>query len=162
MNLFKHFSSKDKDHERQAPSLHERLASQTKEQKQRLAGFLSRQAERIPNNAKKSILLVFGACMCALCLFMIATPFRTGKPLLNLAPKPSENFNVLLPQYPENSISHGDYALLVSFRKTLDSLRLHDPAVFQTILKERQGLVDSLDFLIRIYRDQGKALLNPK
>lgn len=158
MKLFRKNSHKDDDvNDRFTPG---RLTLWLDQKKRYTADFLSQQMERLPTTGKRIVVLVFGVIMCSATVLVVVRSFSASHQNENVAPKPSDHAKPLIEDYTGNLISHGDYELLVGFRKTLDSLRLHDPMIYQNLLRERQGLIDSLDFLIKIYNSQGKALLN--
>jgi len=160
MKLFRKIFQKRNDEQTQRPSLNERINQKIDSKKKELADFLSMQSERLSVSRKKLLLVTFGIVMGGASLYLLTTPFHATTEVISIAPSPSETPQVIIQDRPENLISHGDYELLVGFRQTLDSLRLHDPFTYQSLLRERQGLIDSLDFLIRLYHDRGKALLN--
>lgn len=158
MKLFKGLSQKRKQ-ETEDLSIRKKIEQEVESRKQELSGFLSKQSERLSPRGKKILLLVFGIILGGAGLLLITQPFRHTTSTLSIASPPSEGPAIIILDHPEDLISHGDYQLLVGFRKTLDSLKLHDPYTYQSLLRERQGLIDSLDFLIRLYQDRGKALL---
>jgi hypothetical protein len=162
MKLFKKLFQKINNDHMQRSSLKDRINDKINSKKKKIADFLSAKSERLSVSRKKLLLVTFGIVMGGTSLYLLTTPFHATTKVISIAPSPSETPQVIIPDRPENLISHGDYELLVGFRQTLDSLRLYDPFTYQLLLRERQGLIDSLDFLIRLYHDHGKALLNHK
>lgn len=49
-------------------------------------------------------------------------------------------------------LTDAEYAMLTSFIQMMDSVRLHDPETYDLIAKDHVGLVDSVKFVISLYK----------
>ena len=49
-------------------------------------------------------------------------------------------------------LTEAEYAMLTSFIQMMDSVRLHDPETYDLIAKDHVGLVDSVKFVISLYK----------
>lgn len=121
--------------------------------KRRLADYLNKASERLSMKTKRRLFASIGIITGCICLLMIVEPLRNPKndsaPILNQAKFPA----VIVP--PDDSdplFSEKDYNMLVDFKTTMDSLKVYDRTAYQEILNGREGLMDSITFLINLYR----------
>lgn len=136
-----------------APALWERLSVKIDKKKRQLAEFLGRHSEKLTLQGKKLSLLLFGIVMGGTSLVLIVKPFRDsaanpysfskeiGKPLF-----------IVPPHQVDTMLSHEEYEMLLGFKQTIDSLKRYDPATYDRFLKGHEGLLDSINFLISIYK----------
>jgi hypothetical protein len=138
--------------EEQIPSsvVSEKVISSIEKTKITLTHFLSRQSEKFSPAGKKLLLLVFGLLMGGISLYLMIEPFRNPVSAERLFSK-QQIQKTIVPQPAPPLISKEEYLLLISYKKTLDSLRRYDPQSYQVLMQHRQGLLDSLEFLIRLY-----------
>lgn len=132
-------------------TLRARLSEIFDKRKRQLADFLGRQSEKLSPQSKKVMLLFFGVMMGGLCLALILKPFHRSainSPFILEAITPT----VIVPKSSMDSLlSHEDHEKLIGFMKVMDSLRKYDHATYDELLKGREGLLDSIRTLIRIY-----------
>jgi len=116
----------------------------------RIANRLSQRFEPLSLRTKKTVLICFGLAVTLACGSMIIRPFiNNDSALTNLLPKGIEMPH--LRSAPDNIFSEEDYLLLMGFKRTLDSLETYDPEVYHQMTQGRQGLLDSIDYLLGIY-----------
>lgn len=141
------------DKQQTDPRMWRKLSVAIEKKKSQLAEFLGRASEKLSSNEKKLALLFFGIVMGGISLTLIVRPFRNS-------PENTYGFSrelhepiTSIPIQPSDSVfSQGDYQLLIGYKHTLDSLKQHDPATYHELLKGREGLLDSINFLIRLYQ----------
>ena len=120
----------------------------------KLADFLGTQSKRLSNKQKKLSLLCFGIIMGSLSLVLMIEPFR--KAPATTSPFISEK--IRLPPIIESqldsqtALSQEELEWLIGFTQTLDSLKLYDSTSYDHLLKDHEGLLDSINFLISNYR----------
>ncbi|HTF21688.1 MAG TPA: hypothetical protein VK658_26595 [Chryseolinea sp.] len=121
-----------------------------------LADVLQKQSERLSPTQKRTALVGIAVIIAMISVAVIAYPFRNGSldssallPMKIHAPS-------LTAPVPDNVFSEEDFLLLTRFKKTLDSLKRYDPQVYNDILKGRDGLLDSVTYLIGLYTLQPK------
>lgn len=121
--------------------------------KRRLADYLNKASERLSKKTRKQLFASIGIIMACICLVIIIEPFRNSKSnpdaIINQAKFPSV---IISPNESEPLFSKEDYDMLVDFKTTMDSLKRYDPASYQEILNGREGLMDSITFLINLYQ----------
>jgi hypothetical protein len=128
-----------------------RLSRRIEKGKRKLADFLNRQSERLSVNGKKTALICFGVIVTLVSVMMIIEPFRNKMThAATFFPAQIEAPSVPKP-FSDDVFSEEDYLLLTGFKKMLDSLKRHDPQVYHEVLKGRDGLLDSVNFLIDLY-----------
>lgn len=116
----------------------------------RIASILSKKFEPLPLRWKKTLLICFGLAVTIACIGMIVHPFfKEDTGLLHILSKRIETPDVRNP--PDEMFPEADYHLLMGFKRTLDSLKVYDPDTYQQMTHDRQGLLDSIDYLIGIY-----------
>lgn len=130
-----------------------RLSDAIEKGKRAIAEFLGRTSERLSPNGKKLSLLFFGIVMGGVSLALITAPFRDSPINAYGLTKELSPPLTTVPIPPSDSIfSQEDYQLLIGFKHTLDSLKQYDPATYHELIKGREGLLDSINFLIRFYQ----------
>jgi hypothetical protein len=134
----------------QASVVREKMISSIEKIKITLTHFLSRQSEKLSPAGKKVLLLVFGLLMGGISLYLMIEPFRNPVSAELLFSK-QQIQKTIVPQPAPPLISQEEYVLLIGYKKKLDSLRRYDPQSYQILMHHRQGLLDSLEFLIRLY-----------
>ncbi len=129
-----------------------RLSDAIEKRKRAVAEFLGRTSERLSPNGKKLSLLFFGIVMGGVSLALITAPFRDSPVSAYGFTKELSPPSTTVPIQPSDSIfSQEDYQLLIGFKHTLDSLKQYDPATYHELIKGREGLLDSINFLLRFY-----------
>jgi len=118
-----------------------------------LADLLNSASNRLSLQSQKRIVILLGIVMACICTEMIMDPFR--RPFQDLYRMPVEYHTpvtVVPPDSLESVLSQQDYKMLLDFKHTMDSLKTDDPTSYEQILQGRESLMDSIDFLIRIYQ----------
>jgi hypothetical protein len=166
MNAMRLFTNrrKEKKYERWAPmtghftvpekpEILEKLSDVLERYKVRVARRLTEWSEFFSVATKKIGLVGFAIAVSAMCLSLMLSPF--SEPVLRkVIVKPVEKHRaIVFPPGGASAISQEDFDKMISFKHILDSLIIHDPATYQILIRGRQSLVDSIDYLIR-YRDQ--------
>lgn len=59
---------------------------------------------------------------------------------------------ITTPGVDDPMLTETEYAMLTDFIQMMDSVRLHDPETYELIAKDYTGLVDSVKFVISIYK----------
>lgn len=117
----------------------------------RFADLLSDRYERLSQRGKKISLLLFGLMMAGASLYLIGSPGESSNVLAEVnAQLPV----AILDQPRQELITLQEYRQLLSFRDALDSLHEVNPALYDQMIRERKGLLDSLELLIRIFQKQ--------
>lgn len=148
-------SNKNQIHNERQPGtgIWERLSGAIEKRKRMIADFLGRTSERLSPNGKKLSLLFFGIVMGGVSLTLITAPFRSSSINTYGFTKELSAPLTTVPVQPSDSVfSQEDYELLLGFKHTLDSLKQYDPATYHELIKGREGLLDSINFLIRFYQ----------
>lgn len=127
-----------------------RLIQSIEMKKRAFANFLSQHYEPLSKRNKKLSLLAFGMVMGGVSLYLILSPFAGAPDSWSFSEK-TEIPKPIIRQPTEPLVTKEEHDLLVSYRSTLDSLKLHDPVSYEILLSNRQGLIDSLNFLISLY-----------
>ena len=85
--------------------------------------------------------------MAMLCLLTTIAPFTNVKTVI---PIPVEKIiTTVTPPVEDPLLSPEDLDMLRDFKHVMDSLKIHDPETYQDILQGRQGLLDSVELLLR-------------
>lgn len=135
----------------QAATTRKRIAMFVQKLQRRCANFLSMHYEGLSEKAKKVSLVTFGIIMSGVSLYFMIGPKQQFRTLAEAAAK----LPVVIPGQPRESlITIQEYKQLISFRRSLDSLRQVNPMMYSRVMHDRKGLLDSLDFLIGLYRKQ--------
>lgn len=135
------------------PALWERLSGIIDKKKHQLAEFLGRQSEKLTPQGKKLSLLFFGIVMGGISLALIVKSFRDSPTNAYGFSKEISKPIFIIPLHQADSMfSREDYEVLLGFKQTIDSLKRYDPTTYEELLKGREGLVDSINFLISIYQ----------
>lgn len=122
--------------------------------KRRLADKLGTLSERFSTKTKKWAVILTGLACATICIATIAIPFiKTKKtPLYGNEAMPV----VIRPQEPSSLLSVEEYQLLQGFIHTMDSLKYIDKEAYQKAITGREGMIDSILFLLR---HSGEALI---
>jgi hypothetical protein len=93
----------------------------------------------------------------AICIGIIAIkePFSMASTTGALAKPEYRKHSTVSPFIEERLLTPAEYAMLVGFLDTMDSLRQYDAATYEYILEGHEGLVDSVSFVITLY-EQGQ------
>jgi len=109
---------------------------------------LSRSLNRLPVPAQRRWLILTGCVMAGLCLFMVITPFTKRNMDKRLLPD-GKISTAVTPPPVDPFLSPVDLAMLRDFKNTMDSLKIHDLGSYREILQGRDGLLDSVELLLR-------------
>jgi len=96
-------------------------------------------------------LLLFALSVAAISLTLIVSPFRNSAidKFSRSIPAHLESPMILMPRPLEEPIlSRKDFWILKSYKKAFDSLRRFNRDRYDQLLKGRQGLLDSLNYLL--------------
>ena len=129
------------------------LSEKNQKVKRQLADYLNRMSEKLSIQTKKRILVTVGILMGCICLAMMFEPFRN--PMIDQQVIPHETKVPIVIVPPESNdalLSPEDYSMLLEFKQTMDSLMINDRGSYEEILNGREGLMDSINFLIRLFR----------
>lgn len=165
MKLFSKQSDGQKESDRggiqnapaQKPEWIDKSNEWTQTRKIAIAIWLTRLSEKLTQRGKKTFLIIFAFVVSAICLFLILAPFTVSRGTsANRLPGNDKKHNKTTPPPLTNApvISEGDLNTMIKFRRTLDSLKRHDPDTYNSLTQGRQGLIDSIDFLIRFNEAQ--------
>ena len=115
--------------------------------------FLSRQSEKLSSQQKKLSLLFFGILMGGISLGLIFRPFLNSESGSFTIPEGMKTtITIVPPETREPVIAQEDLTMLMQFKSTLDSLYKFDRPTYEELLRGREGLLDSIDFLIGLYK----------
>lgn len=129
---------------------------------QRWADFMQRRTERLSDNGKRIVLIMFCLMAGSLSIYPVANSFTEPRfarfHILQLSPSPNsgkagdENTRV------DIGISKSDYQRLERFRHYMDSLAASTAGrrTYDGILIHRSGLMDSLYLIEKLYQLQNK------
>lgn len=109
---------------------------------------LSRSLNQMPVRAQRRWLLVTGCVMAALCLFMVITPFTKKGTTVWIVPEGRISTQVV-PPAEDPLLTPADLMMLRDFKQVMDSLKTYDLSTYNEILQGRQGLLDSVELLLR-------------
>jgi hypothetical protein len=120
--------------------------------KHQMADYLNGMNERFSLQTKKRIFITLGILMGCICFAMIIQPFRN--PTANQVVLQNANGPVVIvpPAQEEPLISPVEFSMLEDFKQMMDSLNIYDPKSYKEILNGREGLMDSIKFLIKLYQ----------
>lgn len=142
-------SSKTADKEATKQKLPERID----QFKRYLADFLGRQSEKLSLLQKKRALLLFGILMGGISLGLIFRPFiSSNSGSFTIPDGMKTTITIVPPDTREPVIAKGDFQMLMEFKSTLDSLHKFDRPTYEELLRGREGLLDSVDLLIGLYK----------
>ncbi|PZR20455.1 MAG: hypothetical protein DI539_10740 [Flavobacterium psychrophilum] len=129
-----------------------KLSEKIETYKRQLADNLNRASERFTLQSKKRFLALLGIILGGICLSMMIEPFRKPFNNMNMIPAAQRAPVVIVPPgNGESLLSPQDYKTLLEFKQTMDSLKINDRISYDEILQGREGLLDSINFLISIY-----------
>lgn len=134
---------------RKVTSLNNKLSKLTDYCQRHAAHALSTQWEKLSSSQKKITTLILGILIGCFCIYLILKP--STQSISDSFPFETDT-SLVTPLPQERAISTQDYLLLINFKTMLDSLYKTDPNTYHEILQGRQGLLDSIDFLIRLYK----------
>lgn len=121
--------------------------------KQQLAKFLNRHSEKLSTGQKKLALLFMGILMGCISFMFILKPFQDSAAHTFRLPEGMVSNGLIIPPGEHDAMfTEEDYRLLLKFKSMLDSLYKVDRATYDQVLQGREGLLDSIDFLISIYK----------
>ena len=129
-----------------------KLRNRIQAAQKRLAGFLNKHFNRLSNNTQKILLLLFGLAAGNVCVLLIVQSLW-GEGNLELFPVN----DIALPEkiYSPNKSNPGiekEYKSMLHYKQMLDSLRINQSPLYDSILVHRPGLPDSLNLLIEQYQ----------
>lgn len=131
----------------------EKLAATLNTYLRKLADYPRRQSERLSSTQKKLALALFGLLMGGICLTLTIRPFYNSSASgFNLPEGVTTKAFIIPPGEGEAMFSEVDYLMLMKFKSTLDSLYKADRPTYDALLVGREGLLDSINFLISIYK----------
>ncbi len=121
--------------------------------KRYIAAFLGKQSEKLSSQQKKLSLLFFGILMGCISLELIVRPFLSSDSGSFTIPEGMKTtITIVPPDTREPVISLEDLQMLIEFKSTLDSLYKFDRPTYEELLRGREGLLDSIDFLTGLYK----------
>lgn len=131
----------------------QKLPEKIDQLKRYLATFLSRQSEKLSLQQKKLSLLFFGILMGGISLGLIFRPFlNSDSGSFTIPEGMTTTITIVPPDTREPVIAQEDLMMLMEFKTTLDSLYKFDRSTYEELLLGREGLLDSIDFLIGLYK----------
>lgn len=135
-------------------SVKEKLVGSINVLLRKLADYLRTQSEKLSSSQKKLALALFGLLMSGICLTLTIRPFYySSASEFNLPEGMTTKAQVIPPAEREAMFSEEDYLMLMKFKSTLDSLYKTDRPVYDDLLRGREGLLDSINYLIDFYKD---------
>lgn len=108
---------------------------------------LNRQLSQLPPKVQKRSFITAGCVVASLCLFMVVSPFTTKDNDTQIVPR-GESSTVIVPPI-DPLLSTSDLMMLQDFKQVMDSLKIYDKKTFREILQGREGLLDTVEFLLR-------------
>lgn len=145
--------NRKEDSPQTTPGVWEKLSGAIENKKRQLAEFLGRKSEKLSPQGKKLSLLFFGVVMGGICLALIVKPFQDSPAnAYGFSKELSAPLLTVPRQQADSAFSREDYKMLLGFKQTIDSLKQYDPTTYNELLKGREGLLDSINFLIGIYK----------
>ena len=129
---------------------------------ERWATFMQKQTERLSGNGKLIVLSLFCLVAGSLSIYLIATSLM-GYPAVSI-----KISSIKAPLYSARSVDHDtkssiiitreEYQRIEHFRHYMDSLATSSSGkpIYDSILKQRPGLMDSVAFIENIYQSQTK------
>lgn len=117
----------------------------------KLADYLAQQAERFSPRTKKMMLVLLGILTTVLSVWLVIEPFRRVYPVNATIMQDQISIQPFVRAFPDEVFSEEDYIMLKKFKNMLDSLRRYDPKIYREVLHGREGLLDSINYLIDLY-----------
>lgn len=119
--------------------------------KHKLADWLTHQTEKLSTPGKKITLLLFGTIMASTSILLITKSFQVTTVDASILPQAIEVPLVIPPS--EGIMMNEEYEMLLQFTHMMDSLKStpEGSVIHDSILRDRPGLMDSINFLIQIY-----------
>jgi hypothetical protein len=116
--------------------------------KRRIADALNTALNELSSKSKKRLLLINAGILTSLCIWLLLSPFHNEGSSINIFQqwRPS---TPIVP--PEPVISKEDINMLRDFKQMMDSLKIYDVTTYTEILQGREGLLDSVETLLRWY-----------
>lgn len=108
---------------------------------------VNRQLSHLPPKIQKRSFIAAGCVVASLCLFMVVSPFTTKDNDTQIVPR-GESSTVVVPPI-DPLLSTSDLMMLQDFKQVMDSLKIYDKKTFREILQGREGLLDTVEFLLR-------------
>ena len=127
---------------------------------EKFSSFFSRKVNGLPMRKIKTGLILFCVCGGSLSFYWIAVAVRGNKVsesirvqgiTVPVLVEPGEKKNI-----SSNILSEGEYKKIVGFKKFMDSLKRNKDSLYDQILLERPGLMDSILLLEKIYLSNNK------
>ena len=109
---------------------------------------LSSALNRLPLRTQRLYLIMTGCIMAGLCLFMVIAPFTKKDTVTRIVPE-GKISTAIAPPPDDPLLSPADLMMLRDFKQVMDSLKIHDRTTYHEILQGRQGLLDSVEMLLR-------------
>lgn len=135
-------------------SVKEKLVGSINVLLRKLSDYLRTQSEKLSSSQKKLALALFGLLMGGICLTLTIRPFYySSASEFNLPEGMTTKAQVIPPAEREAMFSEEDYLMLMKFKSALDSLYKADRPVYDELLRGREGLLDSINYLIDFYKD---------
>lgn len=135
-------------------SVKEKLVGSMNSMLRKFADYLKTQSEKLSLSQKKLALAIFGLLMGGICLTLTIRPFYySSASEINLPEGMTTKALVIPPAEREAMFSEEDFLMLMKFKSTLDSLYKTDRPVYDDLLRGREGLLDSINFLIDLYKN---------
>lgn len=153
MKLFKKITKEDNREERKPFGILETLYTGILKFQRKLADWMGRQSEKLSPQGKKISFLLFGLLMGGISFTLIVNSFKGTSGNASIFPQAIES-PVLSPSArPDPVMTPEEYKKLIHFRKMMDSLKQSPQGrmLYNEILQDRTGLLDSIDFLLSIY-----------
>lgn len=135
-------------------SVKEKLVASINVLLRKLADYLRMQSEKLSSSQKKLALALFGLLMGGICLTLTIRPFYySSTNEFSLPEGMTTAARVIPPAEREAMFSEEDFLMLMKFKSTLDSLYKTNRPVYDDLLRGREGLLDSINFLMEFYKD---------
>lgn len=135
-------------------SVKEKLVASINVLLRKLADYLRMQSEKLSSSQKKLALALFGLLMGGTCLTLTIRPFYySSTNEFSLPEGMTTAARVIPPAEREAMFSEEDFLMLMKFKSTLDSLYKTNRPVYDDLLRGREGLLDSINFLMEFYKD---------
>jgi hypothetical protein len=149
----KPFTDNKDDNQSGDQTIKGRFAERVDIGKRQLANFLGRQSQKLSLRQQKLMLLLLGVLMGGVSLTLIIRPFQDSSAhTFNIPEGMNAKAFIIPPRERDAMISEEDYLMLLKFKATLDSLYKTDRPVYDELLRQHAGLLDSINLLISIYQ----------
>lgn len=134
------------------PTVWEQLSQTIDNHQRQLAAYIGRQSEKLSRQTKTFLLLAFAIVIGGISLTLVIRSFQDSPAKTLIIPLGIKTPALVKPhQYAGPLLSGDEYKILIDFKQTLDSLKTYDRATYDELLKGREGLLDSINFLISIH-----------